>query len=146
MQKTNKAESQAATWEEIKKEYVTTKISMREIARKYGYAVSSVSERAKREGWKKTAERIANRTEQKYIEKVSDARASNADKAMKIIDKLMDKLGKSIDVVKDGDVQAMKQLVGAMKDLRDIGVFDMGEKKDISVNIKLEGELEDYAQ
>lgn len=145
MQKNKSVDSHTTNWEEIKREYVSTKISMREIARKYGFSVSTVSERAKKEGWKRTAERVRTVTEQKYVEKLADAKVSNADKAMQIINKLMDKMNRSIDCVKDGDIQSMKQLVGAMKDLKDIGVFEVQSTKDTSVTVKLESGLDDYA-
>lgn len=144
MQKNKSVDSHTTNWEEIKREYVSTKISMREIARKYGFSVSTVSERAKKEGWKRTAERVRTVTEQKYVEKLADAKVSNADKAMRIIDKLMDKIEESIKVVKPGDVQATKQLVGAMKDLRDMGVFEVQTTSN-DINVSFGEGAKDYA-
>lgn len=144
MQKNKSVDSHTTNWEEIKREYVSTKISMREIARKYGFSVSTVSERAKKEGWKRTAERVRTVTEQKYVEKLTDAKVSNADKAMRIIDKLMDKIEESIKVVKPGDVQATKQLVGAMKDLRDMGVFEVQTTSN-DINVSFGEGAKDYA-
>lgn len=119
---------------------------MRELSRKYNVPISTVSSRAKREGWQRTVEQITAKAEQKIVEKMSDARVSNADKAMNIINKLMDKMEKSIAVIKEGDVQSMKQLVGAMKDLRDMGVIDVGEKTQETINITISNDLEDFTK
>lgn len=141
---TKKAASSSANWNDIRKDYVCNKIGMRELSRKYGYAVSTISERAKKEGWKRTAEQIEIETEQKLIKEVSDAKASNSDKAMRIIGKLMDKIEKTIEVIPEGDMQSIKQAVSAMKDLRDMSVFEvMAESNNISVTFG-EG-VEDYA-
>lgn len=139
-----KAASSSANWNDIRKDYVCNKIGMRELSRKYGYAVSTISERAKKEGWKRTAEQIEKQTEQKLIEQVSEAKASNADVAMRIIAKLMDKIEKTIEVIPEGDMQSIKQAVSSMKDLRDIGVFEvLNESKNVEVTF-WEG-AEDYA-
>lgn len=143
--KTEKKVVSSATWNDIRKDYVANKIGMRELSRKYGYAVSTISERAKKEGWKRTAEQVEQMTEQKLIESVSDAQASNADKAMRIIGKLMDKIEKSIEVIPEGDTQSLKQAVSSIKDLRDMGVFEViSDTKDVEVSFITKG-AEDYA-
>lgn len=146
MQKNKSVDSHTTVnWEEVKKEYITTKVSLRELSRKYEIPIATLQYHCKKEGWEKTVEQISNKVEQKIIEKISDARVSNADKAMRIIDKLMDKIEESIKVVKPGDVQATKQLVGAMKDLRDMGVFEV-QTTDSNINVSFgTKETEDYA-
>lgn len=137
--------SSTTEWDTIKKEYCTSKISMHNLAKKYGVAVSTISRRAKLEQWNRITEQIEKEAEQKLIASVAETRASNADKAQRILDKLMDKLDASIEVVKDGDVQSLKQLVSAMKDLKDMAVYDINTNdKEITVTFASK-EGADYA-
>ena len=65
-----------ADWAAIKSEYVTSEISQRAIAKKYGVSNGSVSKHAKAEGWDKEREThketLVNTTKHKVIEKISD--------------------------------------------------------------------------
>lgn len=139
-----KAASSSANWNDVRKDYIANKMGMRELSRKYGYAVSTISERAKKEGWKRTAEQVERQTEQKLIEQVAKAQASNADKAMRIISKLMDKIEESIEVIPKGDMQALKQAVASVKDLNEMGVFEvLTDSRDVEITFGKGAE--DYA-
>lgn len=115
---------------------------MRGIAKKYGMAVSAVSERCKKENWNEVKEKIKNSAEQKMIEKVSDAQASNAELAEEILTKLMQKINLAVDAINPMDTSATKQLTQCMKDLADMGVYKV-ENKDSNIEIGF-AEVKDY--
>lgn len=147
MQTNKKEASHSSTnWDELKNEYISTKISLRKLSEKHGVPFSTIQKEAKRSGWNQLRNQVEVKQNQMITEQVATTRASNADKAMNIINKLMDKMEKSIAVIKDGDVQSMKQLVGAMKDLRDMGVIDVGEKTQETINITISNDLEDFTK
>lgn len=146
MQANNKGVSHTPpkTWKKIRDEYVGSNASMRELSRKYGISVSCISDKAKKEGWKELKAQINEKAEQKIVESLSDKQASNTEKAMEILNNLMDKLNDAVKHVNTKDVGTMKSLVTSMKDLRDIGVFEV--KKAEADGIKIEmGGTEDYA-
>lgn len=143
MQTNKKGASHAPDWDKVKNEYIASQATMRELSRKYDIPVSTISKRAKREGWQKTVQQIVDKSEQKIVERISDRRASNADKAMLMLDKLMDKLMEGIESVDKKDISGMKQLVTSMKDLKEIGLYDIQTKtQDISIEIK---DADEYA-
>lgn len=71
-----------ADWARIKSEYITSEISQRALAKKYGVSNGAVSKHAKAEGWdaeKEThKETLVNSVKQKAVEKVSDAESDIA--------------------------------------------------------------------
>lgn len=78
-------------WEEIKTEYITTDISQRKLAAKYGIGALAVSTKSKQEGWVEARKQYKAETLAKTLKKASDAEASR-------LAKLMDTTGKAIDV------------------------------------------------
>jgi uncharacterized protein YjcR len=90
----------AYDWPKIKAEYISSSISLRDLASKHGIPFPTVRDRAKREGW--TAERdalrnkIVSRTLQKTAEKVSTKIAAGLDKEYAIADKLADVLVRAL--------------------------------------------------
>lgn len=129
-------------WQQIKEDYMTG-IGMRELARRYGLSVSTVSEHAKKYEWRACAEQISQETERAVKEVVVKRSADNADRAMRILDKLMNKMEQAVDSVNKKDVTAMKSLVASMKDLRELGVYEV-KRQDKNVEIKLSDEVETY--
>lgn len=121
-------------WAKVKKEYLGGALTMREISRKYGIAVSAISTRCKKEGWEAVRERIKMNAEQKLVEKISESQATNAELAAEILHKLMEKLAITVDAINPADTSATKQLTQCMKDLADMGVYRV-ENKDAAIEI-----------
>ena len=120
-----KDETEVKNWRKIKNEYCTTDASMRSLSRKYNVPVATISTRARREGWDKIVEQIEQVAEQKTIEKVAEKRASNNEKAMVIVNTLLDKIGEAVDKANPRDTASIKSLVGSMKELKDLGVYEV---------------------
>ena len=80
-----------ADWKKIKTEYITTDISQRKLAAKYGVSHVAVSTRSKNEEWVKAREQYKAKTLAKTLEKSSDIEANR-------LARLMDTTTKAIDV------------------------------------------------
>lgn len=72
----------AADWLKIKSEYVSSNVSYRKLAEKYGVNKDTIALRAKKENWKelrgRQADKIHTRAIQKTEEKLSDALSDEA--------------------------------------------------------------------
>lgn len=112
-------------YDAIKTEYLTTDASFASLAKKYGINHSSVSRKAKKDHWDEEKAQMRTQAHKVVQEKTIEAQVSIADKCMRIMEKLVDKVAESVDVVDPDNTQSMKQIVSMMKDLSDMGAFDM---------------------
>ena len=78
-------------WEELKTEYITTDISQRKLAAKYGIGAVAISTRSKVEGWVEARKQYKAKTLAKTLEKSSTREANR-------LARLMDTTTKAIDV------------------------------------------------
>ena len=60
-------------WVSIKNEYITTQISTRDIAKKYGVSHSQIARRSAREKWAQQRETLRNETETLWLQKTAEA-------------------------------------------------------------------------
>lgn len=58
-------------WDAIKQEYISTNISQRELAEKYGVSVSSLGKKCASEGWSGLRKKFRKKVEKKTMEKIS---------------------------------------------------------------------------
>lgn len=116
---------------------------MRQIAKKYGVAVSTISEKASRENWKETAERVRIKSEQIMIDRIAKEQAGNAEIAAKTLHTLLIKISEAVELIESSDTQATKQLTQCLKDLKDIGAFSVTNEES-SANISLGEGLDEY--
>lgn len=83
-------EAKKKLWQQIKVEYVTTDISMRELAAKYNISESTIFKRSGREKWKEEKDNIAAkigaRVESKLTQKVIEKHVER--KATQIVDEI----------------------------------------------------------
>lgn len=84
-------------WEKLKTEYVTTNISLKKLADKYGIRVSTVNDKSRHEGWvaakKSYQSKVVDRAINKAIAKQANALAKELDVCDKISDVLQRALG-----------------------------------------------------
>ena len=62
-------------WDAIKQEYISTNISQRELAEKYGVSVSSLGKKCASEGWSGLRKKFRKKVEKKTMEKISRKKA-----------------------------------------------------------------------
>ena len=133
-------------WLKIKTEYITTDISYRKLAEKYGMRYATIQARGQQEGWQVLRDQFRSKTVSKTIDKLSEKKAKQAAKVGDLADKLLIKLEKAIDeldlkvtthkikteranqettvefkVAEEGgivDRAGLRQLTGALKELK----------------------------
>ena len=134
-------------WDAIKQEYISTNISQRELAKKYGVSVSSLGKRCSSEGWSGLRKKFRKKVEKKTMEKISRKKACElakigacADKLVRLIDDSLNdtatvrqtivKIVPSEDDEDETEVEEyclqkldtkyLRQMTAAMKDLMEI--------------------------
>lgn len=112
-------------WNSIKTEYITNESSSyRKLAKKYGVSYTTIGEKARQEGWAEERKRFLDKTLSKTLNAISRGQASRASRLQTVADKLLNKIEKAVDDFDMAellvDKQALKQLTGALKDIKDI--------------------------
>ena len=126
-----------ADWGKIRFEYISGNDGIRALARKDGLAPSTISSRAKKEGWEADKEKVDKACTDNIVQKAVEARGTNQEKAMDIIDSLLDKMRVAVNLIDKKDVQAMKSMVQSLKDLKELGVFET-EAQETVITVKFE--------
>jgi hypothetical protein len=109
-----------ADWNEIKKEYISTKTSYRKLGKKYGVSVTTLQRISAKENWIGLRQQTENKMETKLIDKVADEKSRVRSNISRVADKLIGKLEDSIDALKVIDGSTIKSYTSALKDLKDI--------------------------
>lgn len=132
-------------WEQIKTEYISTDTSYRQLEKKYGVSYTKIQGRAQRGKWIEEREKFKLNRSNKSLDLLCEQQAKEISKAIMVANKLLDKIERSVDAVEDGDTGAIKQLTGAIKDLKEIGVFraDLDEREQRARIAKLEKEAKE---
>lgn len=69
-------------WEKIKTEYVTSDINLRDLAKKNGVSMNTISKYCKKEGWVKAREDYCAKVSKKAVQKSCDKRANELSKVL----------------------------------------------------------------
>lgn len=155
-----------ADWQKIKTEYITTEISYRKLAEKYGLDQATIARRAKKEDWVSKRQHHADKTQAKILNADTKNKADRAARLMTVADKLLKKVEMTVDQEGFLSAGAIKNLSDALKNIRETQMIRSDqdireqeariaklqretEKQDndrSSITITLEGSLSDYAQ
>lgn len=84
-------------WLAIKTEYITTDISQRKLAKKYGLAVSTIARKSTDEGWVERRERHKSNVLSKTTEKIANKEANKLARLAAATDKAIDVVVKAFD-------------------------------------------------
>ena len=85
-----------AEWRKIRMEYVKGKTTFAKLAEKYQLTAGHIRKRASLEGWSKKKRDLDTKTEQKTIERVSDARARELERLAGISEQVDDFLDATV--------------------------------------------------
>ena len=112
----------AADWKKIKTEYITTNTSYRKLAQKYGVHYNAIANRAKQEDWISQRDQYCDRTVTKTVTAISDKQVDRAARLSGVAEKLLEKVEALLETDCDLplDTQAMKQISGVLKDIKEI--------------------------
>lgn len=85
-----------ADWEKIRLEYITSEISYRKLAQKYGVDVNTINKRGRDGGWVELRKQYVDKLTAKTMEKMSTKKANQRARVNDLADKLLDKLETAI--------------------------------------------------
>ena len=80
-----------ADWEKIKAEYLTTEISIRDLAQKHSVHYTTIAKKASKEDWQTQRQQQANRTLTKMLTADTKKKVDRASRLMTVADKLLKK-------------------------------------------------------
>lgn len=110
-------------WNVIKTEYITTNISYRRLAEKYGVPFNTVGERAKREKWTELRRQHSDKIVTKTVQKAEDNWVNYKSVLYDLAYKIAGQLGEMTDRSSVEDLALMgikpRDITGAIKDLED---------------------------
>ena len=86
-------------WGKIKTEYITTDISYRALADKYGMTYTRLQTRAYEDGWKEQREAYKGKLVEKSIDLICDEQAEQIARAVRIGNKMLEKIEESLDEI-----------------------------------------------
>lgn len=124
-----------ADWEAIRREYVSTDISTRALAEKHGAPYGTLRDRARREDWAtQRAEyrsKIVASSEQKSVEKISDAESEIAAIRSRVHLKLMQEVERQTNALMQSDEcnsYELRRIVQSYRDMSDIVYESIGNE------------------
>ena len=122
-----------ADWEKIKAEYITTEVSVRDLAQKYGVHYTTIGKKASKEGWQELRQQQTNTTLTKILTAVTDQKVDRATKLYNAADELLDKIVSGISSVAIVSPNAAKNYSDALKNIKEIHMIrtqeDIEEQK-----------------
>ena len=137
------------TWDKLRIEYISSSdVSIRGLEKKYGIPYNAIRNRVEREGWLDQRTELKEQTTQKSIDLVSDFQANECSAAFRIASKVMSKLEEVVDTIDSEDEYATKKLkdvAGAIKNLKEIGLFraELDKQEQMARIKKLQKEAEE---
>lgn len=133
-------------WNAMRTEYISSdNSSYRQLEAKYGVSFNKIRRRSLDEDWQGKREEFKSNRANKSLELVADYQAEQCAKAFMVAGKLLDKVSEAVDKVLAIDTESIKRLTGALKDLKEIGVFrsDMDKLEQQARIKKLQKEAEE---
>ena len=140
-------------WKKLKAEYIKGGTSYRKLAEKYGVAFGTLRNVAAKEKWRELRDKTRIKTDTKLSEAVSDEQAERLSRLQKVTDDLLNQIEKIVQDVTLGDIlldkQALKQITGALKDIKDINSIksplDIEEQKARIANLQKQANKDEDA-
>ena len=151
-------------WKTIETEYVTTDISHRQLAEKYGICRSTISKKATDDKWSEKRNKHRDRTVSKAVNSIGNKQADRAAKLISVSDLLLDKVKSLLEGSEEIVTDVLKDVSVILKNLKDIQMIRseadlreqearidklrkeaMVEKENNEVKVTMAGELEEYS-
>ena len=139
----------ANRWNKIKTEYITTNISYRKLAEKYGVHYNAIANRAKQEGWVLQRNQYCDKTVTNTLDSISNKQVDRAANLISVADQLLDKVKSLLETNAEvlADTQSMKHISGVLKDIKEIQMIrsdaDLREQEARIAKLRKEAEQED---
>lgn len=137
-------------WNAIKTEYITTDTSHRRLSEKYGVSATAISLRSSAEGWVGLKEQFLSDTLAKTLDAESDKEAKRLSRILVVSDKILSAIEKAVDSFLAEELTldkgALKQLTGALKDIKDIQTTDERDSEGGGITVVFGDDVEDYSK
>lgn len=139
----------SADWNKIKTEYITTDISYRGLAQKYGVHKDTIGKRAKDEDWAGLRRQHTDKTQTEILNAIGRQQVHRAARLQTAADKLLGKVENLLDDDEglQGDTQSMRDISRILKDIKEIHMIkselDRREQEARIGKLRKEAEKED---
>ena len=137
----------AADWANIKMEYITTDITLRELAKKHGVSESMIFKKCSKEKWEAARKQQVSKVEEKILQKDANRKASRAARLSDAADLLLSKIESGIANAPIVTPTAAKNYSDALKNIKEIHMNrteeDIEEQKARIAKLKRDAEKED---
>ena len=136
-----------ADWEKIKAEYITTDISVRDLAQKHGVHYTTIGKKASKEGWQTQRQQQTNTTLTKILQADTEQKVDRATKLYNAADELLNKIVAGISSAGIVTPTAAKNYSDALRNIKDIHMIrsaeDVEEQKARIEKLRKEAEKSD---
>ena len=109
-------------WDQIKADYLTQKMSVRELAEKHGVSAQKIYRRASNEGWQKLREKTKGKTDEKLVARVARVRAREMEVAARTTEKLIRQLERVVDVIEGRPADLMLNDLSSVANAMNAGI------------------------
>lgn len=116
-----------ADWEKIKAEYITTDISVRDLAQKHGVHYTTIGKKASKEGWQTQRQQQTNTTLTKILQADTEQKVDRATKLYNAADELLNKIVAGISSAGIATPTAAKNYSDALKNIKEIHMIRSAE-------------------
>lgn len=129
-------------WEHIKTEYITTDITTREIAKKYGISYSTLAKRSAKEHWEAARKRHGSSVEAEKLEVHKEIKVEEYKSLLRAAGILSEKLcqiAENVDIeeLTVNGMRDLRSLTMAIKDLADVqGIKSEADRREQEARIK----------
>ena len=136
-------------WKKIKTEYITTGISLRKLAAKYGVAESTLFARASKEKWVEQREQHQSKTVAKTLDAISKKQVDRAANIISVADILLEKVKNLVESDTEVllDTQGLKHISGVLKDIKEVQMIkseaDLREQEARIAKLQKEAQAEE---
>lgn len=107
-------------WTKIRYEYITTGVSYRELALKHGVSFTTLSKRAKREGWTARRKNNDDKLTAKILDDYNESETVRRRSLMETADILLDIVNRILVMNEELEPKDVRVLSAALKDLKDV--------------------------
>lgn len=133
-----------ADWNKISTEYITTGISYRKLAEKYGLDQATVARKAKKEDWVSKRQQHADKTQAEILSADTEQKVDRATKLCNAADDLLDKIVAGISTASAVTPTAAKNYSDALRNIKEIHMIrtveDIEEQKARIAKLQKEAE------
>lgn len=155
----------SADWNRIKTEYITTDISCRKLAEKYGVSESTLFKKCSKEQWEALRKQHGSAVEAKTLAADAKRKTDRVARLKTVADKLLNKIEQAVDDDAPMSAGAIKNLSEALKNIQQAQMLRterddkeqdariaklqkeaQDQDKNKTITVTLEGDLNRYAQ